>query len=192
MIDRVDNWSWIAFTIGSLFGVAIIFVIAAVLVGNRAPEVLANYGSFWGGVAAVIALLVVIAFSRMQYQQSRAILHYQMMLEYYRDGDDNRQREARKAVYESLEGKALPEDKAETVVAFFHQWGILAQRGAIPIDVFVATVTGDRVIKLRGALESFMGKRDKEYGAGFRWLVDTVERERKRRRIQTTSDNAEF
>lgn len=152
-------------------------------------------GDFYGGLANAFALAAILVALFVQQQElvestkaraqelehSRELVHFQMVREYYRDGDNPEQREARKVVYNTAPERLVGTAPAENVASFFHSWGMLVKKGAMPPWVFLETATGDRVVSLHTRLQPHIAaEREKapDYASGFVWLAEGIKTRR--------------
>lgn len=95
--------------------------------------------------------------------------------EYFQQGDDKDQIEARKNLYKKFdEGiKIEPDDKdASLVISFFHFWGLMVKKKYLPFLVF-KSASGHAVIILYEGLQPMIQERRRkspDYAEYFEWL----------------------
>ena len=95
--------------------------------------------------------------------------------EYFQQGDNKENAEARKEIYYKIDNniKIDKNDRAAaSVVSFFHFWGAMVKKHYLPVWVF-DSASGHAVIRLYEGLQEMIEERRKDnskYGEYFEWL----------------------
>lgn len=95
--------------------------------------------------------------------------------EYFQQGDNKENAEARKEIYHKINNNIRIDKNdvaAASVVSFFHFWGAMVKKHYLPVWVF-DSASGYAVIKLYEGLQEMIEERRKDnskYGEYFEWL----------------------
>lgn len=124
------------------------------------------------GISAVMTFALVTLRTRNIHQLSAIV-------QYFQQGDKPEEIDARDKItnFEIINPKA-----ADKVCNFFHLWGLVAEKGYLPMWIFVDQPSGKRVVelysKLKGHIEDKRVK-NKYYAKGFEGLHDEIKKKNK-------------
>ena len=142
-----------------------------------------EYAAIVAAIASGGAVVLTFFFS---VRHSYRTMKMQAIIQYYQQGDNSNEAEARSAVLEpGFERNVfrVPEYEAaaERVCRFFHLWGLTVRKGYLPLWVF-DSVSGERVVQLTQVLSHFILTRrskyrySRRYGEHFLWLSEAIQR----------------
>jgi hypothetical protein len=111
---------------------------------------------------------------------SKRVATFEAIREYFQQGDTPEMIASRNKIYDSEKnGTPLDVKAASEICSFFHFWGMMVEKGFLPIWIF-KSASGPSIVRLYYILLPYIEERrannNKHYGEGFVYLVGKIER----------------
>ncbi|WHZ02787.1 hypothetical protein QNH48_28360 [Neobacillus sp. YX16] len=131
------------------------------------------------GIAAIASGISGVMMSL----SSKRVANFEAIREYFQQGDTPEMISSRNKIYASADnGTPLDYKAAAEVCSFFHFWGMMVQKGFLPLWIF-KSASGPSVVRLFHLVLPYIEERrtanNRHYGEGFEYLVKKIKKEYK-------------